>query len=121
MLTGTLPHPAPRTGWPLPLRSMLNPKSPENSRSGMRSETAVRRCLTEASAVEGDTGERSRWSTPVQWAWLDLDQRPHPQVKCLDRPASCLGKRSGRCRLQGDLVAHALELSDQPVPVGRDA
>ena len=32
MLQGTLPHPTPRTGWPLPLRSMLNPKSPENSR-----------------------------------------------------------------------------------------
>ena len=54
MLQGTLPHPTPRTGWPLPLRSMLNPKSPENSRAGMRSETAVRRWLTEASAVEGD-------------------------------------------------------------------
>src|SRR5215216_6531902 len=50
----TLPHPTPRTGWPLPPRSMLNPESPENSRAGMRSETAVHRCLTEASAVEGD-------------------------------------------------------------------
>jgi hypothetical protein len=33
-------------------------------------------------------GERSRRSTPVQWAWLDLNQRPHPyQVSRAQRRA----------------------------------
>src|SRR5919109_5426541 len=53
------------------------------------------------------------------WAWLDLNQRPHPQVKMpwvADQPAR--GRRSGRCWFQGDLVAHALQLSNQTVPVG---
>jgi hypothetical protein len=44
----------------------------------MRSRTAMRRRLTEATAIEGDLRERSRWSIPVLWAWLDLNQRPHP-------------------------------------------
>ena len=44
----------------------------------MRSETAVRRRLTEVTTIEGTTGERSRRSIPVLWAWLDLNQRPHP-------------------------------------------
>jgi hypothetical protein len=54
MLQGDPALSTPRTGGPLRLRSMLNPKSPGNSRAGMRSGTAVRRCLTEASAVKGD-------------------------------------------------------------------
>jgi hypothetical protein len=57
----------------------------------MRSETAVRRRLTEATTIEGTTGERSRRSTPVLWAWLDLNQRPHPYQlnagnRCAHRP-----------------------------------
>jgi hypothetical protein len=56
----------------------------------MRSETAVHGRLTEATTIEGITGDRSHRSTPVLWAWLDLNQRPHPYQqsgahRCADR------------------------------------
>jgi hypothetical protein len=41
-------------GMTAPAALHAQPKSPENSGVGMRSETAVHRCLTEASAIEGD-------------------------------------------------------------------
>ena len=44
----------------------------------MRSETAARLRPAEATAIEETTEERSRRSSGVQWAWLDLNQRPHP-------------------------------------------
>ena len=43
----------------------------------MRSETAVRDAHKQLRAKES-TDERSRRSEPVWWAWLDLNQRPHP-------------------------------------------
>ena len=44
----------------------------------MRSTTAVRRRRAEATAIKEIADERSCRSTPVSWAWLDLNQRPHP-------------------------------------------
>ena len=46
----------------------------------MRSETAVRDAHKQLRAKES-TDERSRRSEPVWWAWLDLNQRPHPERK----------------------------------------
>jgi hypothetical protein len=56
----------------------------------MRSRTAVRRSSRRQPSLKETTGERSRRSNPVSWAWLDLNQRPHPyQVsraqRCADR------------------------------------
>ena len=56
----------------------------------MRSESAVRRRPAESAAMNETTEERFRSSNPVWWAWLDLNQRPHPyQVsraqRCADR------------------------------------
>jgi hypothetical protein len=61
------------------------------SAAGMCSETAVGRRRAEATAIEETTNERFRSSTPVKWAWLDLNQRPHPYQlnagnRCADRP-----------------------------------
>jgi hypothetical protein len=47
----------------------------------MRSSTAVRRRHRGAAAHERTTDERFRSSKPVSWAWLDLNQRPHPDRK----------------------------------------
>jgi hypothetical protein len=44
----------------------------------MRSGTAVRRRRAESTVIEGTTDERFRSSKLVLWAWLDLNQRPHP-------------------------------------------
>ena len=57
---------------------------------GMRSETAVRRESGSSRDRTSQRGKRLRSSTGVQWAWLDLNQRPHPyQVsrakRCADR------------------------------------
>jgi hypothetical protein len=38
----------------------------------------VHRGHTEAIAIEGDSDEPSRRLIPVSWAWLGLNQRPHP-------------------------------------------
>jgi hypothetical protein len=44
----------------------------------MRSESAVRRRPAESAAMNETTEECFRSSNPVWWAWLDLNQRPHP-------------------------------------------
>ena len=44
----------------------------------MRSQTVVRRRRRAAAASKEITVERYRRSEPVWWAWLDLNQRPHP-------------------------------------------
>ena len=55
----------------------------------MRSSTAVRRRRAEPTVIEETTGERSRRSEPLWWAWLDLNQRPHPyQRSTADRHAN---------------------------------
>jgi hypothetical protein len=46
--------------------------------AGMRSETAVRTRRQGAAAVEEDNGRAFSLVSPVKWAWLDLNQRPHP-------------------------------------------
>ena len=52
------------------------------------SQTAVQGCVLEPLCArdapkqprpKATTDERSRRSTPVSWAWLDLNQRPHPE------------------------------------------
>ena len=64
-------------------------KSYEDSSAGMRSETATRRRPAEATAIEETTEERSRSSSGVWWAWLDLNQRPHPyQLNAANRCAA---------------------------------
>ena len=47
------------------------------------------------------TGERSHRSTPVSWAWLDLNQRPHPYQ--VSRAKRCAERRfpPGRWRASG--------------------
>jgi hypothetical protein len=122
----TLPHPTPRTGWPLPPRPMLNPKPPENSGRG----SVLRPLCTGASRKhppsKETTGKRSRRSTPVQWAWLDLNQRPHPyQVSTAERHAiqpfrwwrhsvSPTGMGEPRCALRDD--ASPGWLARRPLP-----
>jgi hypothetical protein len=59
--------------------------------AGMRSETAVRMRRSVGTAIEKITEECFRSSTPVSWAWLDLNQRPHPYQRwtadrCADWP-----------------------------------
>jgi hypothetical protein len=85
------------------------------SGAGMRSQTAVRRHRTEAATIKEATNERPRRSNATYWAWLDLNQRPHPHQpsrvqRCVDRRfprsiASVRGEvmrskrpRSTRCR-----------------------
>jgi hypothetical protein len=40
----------------------------------------VRPRPAEAILIKETTEKRSRRSTPVWWAWLDLNQRPHPET-----------------------------------------
>ena len=49
---------------------------------------------TEAIAIEGDSDEPSRRLIPVSWAWLDLNQRPHPYR--LSRAQRCADRRFPR-------------------------
>src|SRR5215207_7253245 len=49
--------------------------------------------------------QRFRWSWPVLWAWLDLNQRPHPERKI---PGSC-GEG-----FEGDVVAEAWSWATGP-------
>jgi hypothetical protein len=67
------------------LRCMLSLIEPHHhgwsfavSRAGMRSETAVPRRRVEATAIEGHRQRAFPQLKPVKWAWLDLNQRPHP-------------------------------------------
>ena len=74
----TLPHPTPRTGWPLPPCSMLNPKSPGNSGRGGVLKPLCTRISQKHPPSKETTGKHSRSSKPVWWACQDLNQRPHP-------------------------------------------
>src|SRR4029450_849361 len=56
----------------------------------MRSDTAVQRRRAEAAAIERDHGRAFPQVNAVSWAWLDLNQRPHPYQlnagnRCADR------------------------------------
>jgi hypothetical protein len=53
------------------------------------------------------TGKRSRRSTPVQWAWLDLNQRPHPEKKIARLPTGSAAREPelGRHARFSSLVA----------------
>jgi len=44
------------------------------------------------------TGERSHRSAPVWWAWLDLNQRPHPETKIARVPTGSAAPRAERGR-----------------------
>jgi hypothetical protein len=56
----------------------LDPQSSADCSAGMRSEIAVRRRLTGAAEIDGDYGLAFPQVNPLSWAWLDLNQRPHP-------------------------------------------
>ena len=75
----------------------------------MRSWTAVRRQLRAAAAIKEFMDERSRRSRPVRWAWLDLNQRPHP-YQAYSRDAFTL--------LDGRSPAHRWSKSDRGCPLG---
>ena len=49
--------------------------------------------------------QRFRWSRANLWAWLDLNQRPHPERKI---------PRVMRRGFEGDVVAEGLELGNGP-------
>jgi hypothetical protein len=44
----------------------------------MRSDNAMRKRRMEKPPSKETVGDRSLRSTPVWWAWLDWNQRPHP-------------------------------------------
>jgi hypothetical protein len=74
----------------------------------MRSRTAVHRGHTEAIAIEGDSDEPSRRLIPVSWAWLDLNQRPHPERRIARVSAGAAAPRRaelGRATRFSSLVA----------------
>jgi hypothetical protein len=50
-------------------------------RTGMRSETAAPRRPAEVAAIKEDHRQAFSQVNPVSWAWLDLNQRPHPYQK----------------------------------------
>jgi hypothetical protein len=69
------------------------------------SQTAVQGCVLEPLCArdapkqprpKATTDERSRRSTPVSWAWLDLNQRPHPYQ--VSRAKRCADRRFPRSR-----------------------
>jgi hypothetical protein len=74
----TLPHPTPRTGWPLPPCSMLNPKSPGNSGRGGVLKPLCTGISQKHPPSKETTGKHSRSSKPVWWACQDLNLGPHP-------------------------------------------
>jgi hypothetical protein len=77
----------------------------------------VRRRLTEATTIEGTTGELSRRSTPVWWAWLDLNQRPHPyQVSRAKRCAQGRFPRSLATVRGEGMRSNSPPDLDRPVP-----
>jgi hypothetical protein len=89
----------------------------------MRSKTAVRGALTEATAMKESSRARFRSATPVLWAWLDLNQRPHPyQVsraqRCADRhsPKSLASVRAKGCVLSGLVPSSAGKPCRQWIP-----
>src|SRR4029450_875439 len=78
-------------GTPLPARTASLARHPAVG-EGMRSRTAVhRRQRTQPWSTMRLTMRLCR-STPVSWAWLDLNQRPHPYQAC-SRDAFMLEKR----------------------------
>jgi hypothetical protein len=98
-------------GMAAPAALHAQPKSPENSGRGC----VLRPLCTGASRKhppsKQTTGKRSRRSTSVQWAWLDLNQRPHPYQlnagnRCAHRrfPRSCATVRAEGMRSNGPLV-----------------
>jgi hypothetical protein len=54
----------------------------------MRSDTAVQRRRAEAAAIERDHGRAFPQVNAVSWAWLDLNQRPHPYQGSAPEPVS---------------------------------
>src|SRR5215217_7818298 len=95
----------------------------------MRSSTAVRRRRAGPMPTNKTTDERFRWSVADLWAWLDLNQRPHPDPKIHDEQAG--GNTRLRCAapgpsswvravsgggFEGDLVAEGLQLADVVAP-----
>jgi hypothetical protein len=55
-----------------------------------------------------DNGRAFPQVSPVSWAWLDLNQRPHPQVKIPARGGKLPGTYQGRrgpCPLRGAVTA----------------
>ena len=73
---------------------------PPLSCAGIRSQTAVRRQRTEQPRSNRTTNERFRRLEPLQWAWLDLNQRPHPYQgsrakRCAVRPSPGRWQASG--------------------------
>jgi predicted ester cyclase len=89
--------PAPRRR-PAVLQRRPAPPGAAYSRStaGMRSWIAVRRQLRAAARDNELTDERPRRSRPVRWAWLDLNQRPHPYQQ--SRAQRCADRRFPRSR-----------------------
>ena len=75
----------------------------------MRSNTAVHRRRAETTVIEETTDERFRRSRPVWWAWLDLNQRPHP-YQAYSRDAFMLVERRWPAHGRGD--------SDRGCPLG---
>jgi hypothetical protein len=67
-----------------------------DSSTGMRSETAVRRRHTAGAASKETTVECCRRSKPVSWAWLDLNQRPHPYQACFGYVVNAARARDGQ-------------------------
>jgi hypothetical protein len=65
----------------------------------MRSKTAVLPTWSPITAqtvfVPTATNQRFRCSQAVSWAWLDLNQRPHPQVKIRARNGKLPGTYPG--------------------------
>ena len=77
----------------------------------MRSETAVRDAHKQLRAKES-TDERSRRSEPVWWAWLDLNQRPHPyQQNTENRCAKGRCSRSHRTVEAEVMCSHRVQLN----------
>src|SRR5215211_4493770 len=75
--------------------------------------------LPHRTGPEREDDQRLCWSSAWWSPPPESNRRPHPDRKMTsgaDQPASRI--RSGGCWLQGDLVAHALKLPYQPVPVG---
>jgi hypothetical protein len=50
---------------------------------------------------QGITDQRLRRSKPVQWAWLDLNQRPHPYQRSTAKRCAIRPFRSSRHSMSG--------------------
>jgi hypothetical protein len=87
-------HTAYRVAAPAALHAQ--PESPENSGRGCVLRPLCTGVSQKHPPSKETTGKHSRSSKPVWWVWLDLNQRPHPQVKIIGRGGKLPGTYQGR-------------------------